>query len=207
MSNTASSRKVAWLALAVTLVVGSIAGAVGTELGRKASGALFGESSAGVLARPWPSVEVAGLRLLAPDEFRANELQMSAEDQAAVQAMVHEFETFQSGAGPVEVMVSRAIYKADVQVSLEGAAEGAVSRSARAVGSADHAHEMSWTEVSGVPAIRTSATFSVEGRQGRTESLTFSRSQELWQIQTVFPASPNAEAIAQRLLESVSILR
>ncbi|HEX6042385.1 hypothetical protein [Longimicrobium sp.] len=153
-----------------------------------------------VLAREWRTEEVLGLTVSSPGRFRAVTIPVPDEMRTAIQKM----ESYGRNAGQTEMRVSRTEFNAGVPLDLEGSAQGAIDamRGNPAVTQMRHAHAR--TEVSGIPAVRTTSTFQVEGRPAHGEILTLLRGRTLWQVQVLGPEK-DAPAIARRLMESVRV--
>jgi hypothetical protein len=158
------------------------------------------ETAADVLARPWETTPVLGLTLSAPGELRSVPVPVPDAMQGAVDRM----ESWGRNAGRTEMRVSRTDFRAGVPLNLEGSAQGAIDamRASPAVTGMTHSHAR--TAVSGVPAVRTTSRFHVEGRPAHGEILSVLRGRTLWQVQVLGPEK-DAPEIARRVMESVRL--
>lgn len=153
-----------------------------------------------VLERTWDSTDVLGLSFLSPGRFRA----ITVPVPEHVRTSIDDIQSWGRNAGQTEMRVSRMEYRPGVPLSLEGSAQGAIDamRQNPAVQSMTHAHAR--TQVSGIPAVRTTSRFQVQGRPAHGEILTVLRGRTLWQVQVLGPEA-EAPGIAQRLMGSVRI--
>lgn len=153
-----------------------------------------------VLAREWRAEEVLGLTVSSPGRFRAITVPVPAEMRTAIEKM----ESWGRNAGQTEMRVSRTAFRDGVPLSVEGSAQGAIDgmRGNPAVTGMTYSHAR--TEVSGVPAVRTTSRFRVEGRPAHGEILTVLRGRTLWQVQVLGPEKDTPE-IARRVMESVRL--
>lgn len=189
-------RKMARIALAV---LGAVVGFI--VLGRMLPGgpAPRGDASA-VLASPWDTTSVLGLAFQSPGRFQPITLPVPPEMRTALDWI----ESWGRNVGRTEMRISRMEYKPGVALSLDGSAQGAIDAMGqnRAVQSLTFAHAR--TQVSGVPAVRTTSRFTVEGRPAHGEILTVLRGRTLWQLQMLGPED-EAPEIARRVMDSVRI--
>lgn len=151
-----------------------------------------------VLERTWDTTAVLGLTLSSPGRFRAVTVPVPEQIRTSVEGM----ESWGRNAGKTEMRVSRTQFRAGVQLSLEGSAQGAIDamRASRAVTGLTHQHAT--TTVSGIPAVRTTSRFQVTGQPAHGEILTVLRGRTLWQVQVLGPET-EAREIARRVMESV----
>lgn len=153
-----------------------------------------------VLAREWEPTEVLGLTVASPGRFRPITVPVPAEIRTAIEKI----ESWGRNAGETELRVSRTLFRAGVPLNLEGSAQGAIDamRGNPAVTRMTHVHAR--TAVSGLPAVRTTARFQVQGRPAYGEILSVLRGRTLWQVQVLGPEA-DAPEIARRVMESVRI--
>lgn len=179
--------------LAVAILGAVIAAAV---IGHLAGGTGPG----GVPDVQWRETEVLGLTVLSTGPFRG----MPVPVPDAVRPAIERMESAARDAGDTEMRVSRTEFRAGVPLNLEGSAQGAVDalRGNPAITQMTHSHAR--TVVSGVPAVRTTSTFHVEGRPAHGEILSVLRGRTLWQVQVLGPEK-DAPEIARRVMESVRL--
>lgn len=153
-----------------------------------------------VLARPWSSTEVLGLTVTSPGRFSPITIPVPPEMRTAVEKI----ESWGRNAGRTEMRVSRTEFRQGVPLNLEGSAQGAIDamRANPAVTQMTHTHAM--TQVSGIPAVRTTARFRVTDDPAHGEILSVLRGRTLWQVQVLGPEA-DAPEIARRLMESVRL--
>lgn len=153
-----------------------------------------------VLARPWTSTEVLGLTLSSPGRFSP----ITVETPEQIRPALDDIASWGRNVGETEMRVSRMEYRQGVPLSLEGAAQGAVDamRANPAVAAMTHSHAR--TAVSGLPAVRTTSTFKVNGRPAHGEILSVLRGRTLWQVQVLGPEA-QAPEIARRVMESAQL--
>jgi hypothetical protein len=153
-----------------------------------------------VLARPWTSTEVLGLTLSSPGRFSPITVPVPPE----IRTSIEDIASWGRNVGETEMRVSRMEYRQGVPLSLEGAAQGAIDamRANPAVAGMTHTHAR--TEVSGIPAVRTTSKFQVNGRPAHGEILSVLRGRTLWQVQVLGPEA-HAPEIARRVMESARL--
>lgn len=153
-----------------------------------------------VLERQWDTTAVLGLTLLSPGRFRAITIPVPEE----IRTSIEDIKSWGRNAGATEMRVSRMEFREGVPLSLEGSAQGAIDaiRNNRAVSGLTFSHAR--VQVSGLPAVRTTSQFQVEGRPAHGEILTVLRGRTLWQVQVLGPED-EARDIGQRVMESVQL--
>lgn len=153
-----------------------------------------------VLQREWRPEEVLGLTLSSPGRFSAITIPVPEQIRPAIQDIEHHGRN----AGQTEMRVTRIEYREGMPLNLEGSAQGAIDamRANPAVQAMEHRHAR--TQVSGLPAIRTTSTFRVEDRPAHGEIMTVLRGRTLWQVQVLGPSDATPE-IARRVMESVRV--
>ena len=186
-----------------SLIVASMAGVIGREAGTAIARATVGETATDVLARPWEAFEVAGLTISSPTPFVRYELNFPSDARTVIEQGIEAIENFRADAGPVQVLLTQFIVKPHIQPSLEGAADGAVSRVSKLPAVTDLRHHKTDVRVSGYPAIRVSASYTEDDRPFRAEMLFLVAGQRVWQISTTFTALEPSRTVAERLLASV----
>jgi hypothetical protein len=153
-----------------------------------------------VLQRPWEATEVLGLTVSSPGRFRPITVPVPAE----IRTSVERIESWGRNAGETELRVSRTEFREGVPLDLDGSAQGAIDamRGNPAVTALTHSHAR--MQVSGIPAVRTTSRFQVEGRPAHGEILSLLRGRTLWQVQVLGPET-EAPEIARRVMESVRL--
>lgn len=150
----------------------------------------------------WRTREIAGLRLEAPGDFQSTPLDLGAAQQFVEVSEMH----FSKAAG-FEIDVLRTVYKAEIELNFDGAAQGAVDGIARLDGIRNVQHTATELTVSGKPARRISITAERWRKALRVEGLLISDGQAYYQVQAIFdPGNRQAPADADRLLKSVQLL-
>lgn len=157
-------------------------------------------SAAGALKGEWRDQQVLGLTVASPGRFRAITIPVPDEMRTAVSRM----ESWGRNAGQTEMRVSRTEFNPGVPLSVDGSAQGAIDAMRANPAVTQMTHEHARTAVSGVPAVRTTSRFHVEGRPAHGEILTVLRGRTLWQVQVLGPEK-DAPEIARRLMESVRL--
>jgi hypothetical protein len=196
MTESVPVRKMARIGLAV---LGALVGFI--VITRLLSGGTGPRADArDVLARTWDTTAVLGLAVSSPGRFRP----ITVPVPEGIRTAVEKIDSWGRNAGQTEMRVSRTEFLAGVALSLDGSAQGAIDamRQNPAVTGMTHAHAR--TAVSGVPAVRTTARFRVEGRPAHGEILSVLRGRTLWQVQVLGPQA-EAPEIARRVMESVRI--
>lgn len=103
------------------------------------------------------------------------------------------------------VTVSRFGYKPGVQVSLDGAVNGAMTQAAAALGVVQPKFTEEPAKVDGLEARKSAYRGNVAGRPIQIDALFIQRGQQFWQVQVIAVAS--GEALdAKRILESVHVV-
>lgn len=149
----------------------------------------------------WRTSTVAGLSVQAPAGFQETRIPVPREMRMAVRRLdVHE-----TRGDEVQVVVSRTVYQDGVPVNVGGAVRESSRQFEAAAGVRDALHQSAVVRVAGVPAVRTTTTFSADGEPGRAQALAFARGQTLWQVQAVYPDTPSATAAADRVIQSVAL--
>lgn len=151
--------------------------------------------------RPWHSFSMGDLSLQIPELPR----RVAISDSGGLKAIAESFETYEGKAGNVIVTVSWARYRPSVEICLRRGAAGAFAQAAAEMGVPPPSAEFAEVEVSGLPAIRGSTHFAVEGESIAAESITIARGQEAWQVITMFPSDSSAREVSNRLLRSVAV--
>lgn len=153
-----------------------------------------------VLERTWDTTAVLGLTVASPGRFRPITVPVPEQIRTAVEKI----DSWGRMAGETEMRVSRTEFRPGVPLSLEGSAQGAIDamRGNPAVTALTHAHAA--TQVSGLPAVRTTARFQVTGRPAHGEILSLLRGRTLWQVQVLGPEA-QAPEVARRVMESVRL--
>jgi hypothetical protein len=153
------------------------------------------------LDRPWERREVLGLSLESPGRFRAITIPVPEELRTSIVRM----ESFGRNEGQTELRVSRIEYRPEVQLSLQGSADGAIQAMRANPAVANLAFSSHGAQVSGVPSVRTTSTFQVQGRPAHGEILTVLRGRTLWQVQVLGPADDVTPRLGRRLLDSAQL--
>ena len=153
-----------------------------------------------MLERQWDTTAVLGLTLLSPGRFRAITVPVPPE----IRASLDDIKSWGRNAGETEMRVSRMDFREGVPMDLDKFALGAFDaiRTNRAVSGLTYSHAR--VQVSGLPAIRTTTQFQVEGRPAHGEILSVLRGRTLWQVQVLGPED-EAPGIAKRVMESVRL--
>ena len=103
------------------------------------------------------------------------------------------------------ISVCRFAYKTGVQVSLDGAVEGAMTQAAAAIGVAKPKFDVVSGKVDGLDSRRAVYRGNVAGRPIQIDGLFVQRGQQFWQVQVIAVAS-GAALDAKRILDSAHIL-
>ena len=151
----------------------------------------------------WRAHDVEGLTIDAPFPF-APTGDMLPQLPPEVRLLVSSWKN-QGGALPGDTLranISHILYQADVGVSLEGAANGAMTEAAAALGDEKPQYTVVSTQVSGLEARRASYTGRIKRQPIWIDALFVLRGQELWQIQTIVSVD-TVRAAGERLLASV----
>jgi hypothetical protein len=162
-------------------------------------------SRGGARAGEWAPTTVGGITLQSPGRLAQITTEVPAAMDPAVREAVLRIDSYGRRVGPAEVRVSRVTYAPAAQLSLRGAAQGAVDavRGNPVVSRFTHAHAS--VQTSGVPAMRTSMNFFVRSERAQGEMLTVLRGHTLWQVQVLGPATPQTDSLATRVIDSVQL--
>ena len=145
--------------------------------------------------------QLAGLILEAPGEFQNTPLNLGPAQEFMESSEMQVFHT----AG-FEIAVQRTVYKSGLELSFDGAAQGAVDGIARLDGIRELRHTATELTVSGKPARRLSVTAGRWRKTLRVELLLIADGQTYFQVHAIFDAAnPHGTADAERLLQSVSL--
>ena len=151
--------------------------------------------------RDWRTRQLAGLTLEAPGEFQNTSLNLGPAQEFMESSELQVFHT----AG-FEIAVQRTVYKSGLELSFDGAAQGAVDGIARLDGIRNLRQTAAELTVSGKPARRLSVTAGRWRKTLRVELLLIADGQTYYQVQAIFDSTnPNAPADAERLLKSVRL--
>lgn len=166
-----------------------------------AAGCAPGDGEA--LPAGWERAEVAGLSLAAPGRFVPRTIDLPPDVAANLEEML----SYSVRSDTLEIAVTRGTYHEGLPVELAGSARGAVEalRSHPGVTEMEHSHAQ--TEVSGVPAVRTSWRNRMGGYRLQGESLTILQGRVLWQVEITGTASEATNQAASAVLQSVRIPR
>ena len=149
----------------------------------------------------WRARQIAGLTLEAPGDFQGMPLDLGAVGQFVESSELQIFKT-----ADFEIDVMRTIYKSDIELNFDGAAQGAVDGIARLAGIRNVQHTATEQTVSGKPARRLSITAERWRKALRVEGLLVSDGHAYYQVQAIFdPANPQSAKDAGRLLQSVQL--
>ncbi len=153
-----------------------------------------------VLERTWDTTAVLGLTLSSPGRFRP----ITVPVPEGIRTAVDKIDSWGRMAGETEMRVSRTQFLDGVPLSLDGSAQGAIEgmRQNPAVTALTHADTA--TQVSGLPAMRTTVRFQVPSGPAHGEILTLLRGRTLWQVQVLGPQA-QAPEVARRVMESVRL--
>jgi len=150
----------------------------------------------------WSFRQIAGLTLEAPGDFEGSPLDLGAVQQFVESSELQIFKT-----ADLEIDVMRTIYKRDIELNFDGAAQGAVDGIARLDGIRNVQHTAKEQTVSSKPARRLSITAERWRKALCVEGLLVSDGQTYYQVQAIFdPAHLQSAKDAERLLKSVQLV-
>ncbi len=151
---------------------------------------------------PWKQQTLVELSFASPFELKPKSVPTSSAGGAIRSVEFHQHTTKTSSAG-----VMRMLYQEGVQVSLQGAVDGAIRNATNYPGVQNLQHIVQPSLVAGRSAARVSASFDQPRGKGRMESLVIVDGTTAWMVQMVFDESlPDAQAQAERLLSSLEVL-
>ncbi len=161
----------------------------------------FGRTPAPVELRDWRTQTLAGLTLEAPGTFATQPLNLGPAQEFVESSEMQVFKV----AG-FEIDVLRTAYKSGLELSFDGAVQGAVEGLTRLDGVRNVQQTASEVTVSGRPARRLSVTANRWRKSVRVEAVLLAEGQTFYQVQAVFDVTnPRAAADAERLLKSVRL--
>lgn len=161
----------------------------------------FDRTPAAAELRDWQVQTLAGLTLEAPGTFAAQPLNLGPAQEFVESSEMQVFKV----AG-FEIDVLRTAYKGGIELSFDGAVQGAVEGITRLDGIRNVQQTATELTVSGKPARRLSVTADRWRKTVRVEALLLADGQTFYQVQTVFDAAnPRGVANAERVLKSVRL--
>lgn len=151
--------------------------------------------------RDWCSRQLAGLTLEAPGDFANTPLHLGP-----AQEFVESSEMQVCKVAGFEIDVLRTAYKDGIELSFDGAVQGAVEGIAQLDGIRNLQHTATELTVSGKPARRISITAGRWRKRLCVEAILIADGQTYYQVQAIFDATNSqAPAHANRLLQSVKL--
>lgn len=156
-------------------------------------------------APEWSSSSVAGLQISAPGTFeraRGRDYQELLESQRKV---LQTLEYYQLETETMSVQVIRSTFKPGVRFRVDATVQGSLNGLARLEGASDLRHSVQETRVSGHPALRASAWFTLNNQNMRFEILSFDVGPTLWLVVAGMPDAPDADETLGRILDSVRL--
>lgn len=154
-----------------------------------------------VVLGEWRTRQLAGVALEAPGEFHGKPLNFGAAQELVESSEMQVFET-----PGFEIAVLRTVYKDGVELSFDGAVQGAVGGIAQLPGIRNLQQTTTELTVSGQPARRVSVTAERGRKSVRAELLFIADGPRYFQVQATFAAAnPHGATDAERLLQSVRL--
>lgn len=154
-----------------------------------------------VVLGEWRTRQLAGVALEAPGEFHGKPLNFGAAQELVESSEMQVFET-----PGFEIAVLRTVYKDGVELSFDGAVQGAVGGIAQLPGIRNLQQTTTELTVSGQPARRVSVTAERGRKSVRAELLFIADGPRYFQVQVTFAAAnPHGATDAERLLQSVRL--
>jgi hypothetical protein len=151
----------------------------------------------------WSARRIAGVDLEAPGGFRGKSLNFGAAQELLESSEMQIFET-----PGFEIAVVCAVYKDGVELSFDGAAQGAVAGVAQLPGIRNLQQTTTELTVSGKPARRVALTADRGRKSIRAEMMFIADGRRFFQVQATFDAAtPHGAANAERLLKSVRLAK
>ena len=178
----------------IAVVVCALAGFFGAQK-------YFPRAPVPVVLGEWRARQLAGLALEAPGEFHGKPLHFGEAQELIESSEMQVFET-----PGFEIAVLRTVYKDGVELSFDGAVQGAVAGIGQLPGIRNLQQTTTELTVSGKLARRVSVTAERWRKSVRAELLFLADGQRYFQVQATFDAAnPHGAADAVRLLQSVRL--
>jgi len=168
-------------------------------------GKIFEQLRAPAELKEWKTRTVVGIEVNSPGEFKTTPL-----DFGEVAKFMDKSDNFTFEASGFQIVVLRAIYKPEVQLSMDGAVNGMVSSVGALEGVRNLKHTANPTTVSGKPAERVSFTGdrTLDGKSGviHAEGLLILDGRTFYQVQAFYDSgNPHGADYAERVVQSVKL--